>query len=131
MLIISYDLKVFHSCELKVFFLLAGFSRVFPMEKLHAFSPREIQLMLSGEQAPEWSYDDLMNYAEPKFGYTKESPGFIRLVNVLVNMNGEERKVLLYFFAVFITIAAFCILAFFLSCIISNDLAWFGSFMRY
>ena len=63
------------------------------MEKLHAFSPREIQLMLSGEQAPEWSYDDLMNYTEPKFGYTKESPGFIRLINVLVNMNGEERKV--------------------------------------
>ena len=76
-------------------FLLSaeGFSRVFPMEKLHAFSPREIQLMLSGEQAPEWSYDDLINYTEPKFGYTKESPGFIRLINVLVNMNGEERKV--------------------------------------
>ena len=73
--------------------ITAGFSRVFPMEKLHAFSPREIQLMLSGEQAPEWSYDDLMNYTEPKFGYTKESPGFIRLINVLVNMNGEERKV--------------------------------------
>ena len=49
--------------------------------------------MLSGEQAPEWSYDDLMNYTEPKFGYTKESPGFIRLINVLVHMNGEERKV--------------------------------------
>jgi len=74
-----------------------GFSRVFPMEKLHAFSPREIQLMLSGEQAPEWSYDDLINYTEPKFGYTKESPGFIRLINVLVNMNGEERKAFLQF----------------------------------
>ena len=71
----------------------AGFSRVFPMEKLHAFTPREIQLMLSGEQAPQWSRDDLLNYTEPKFGYTKESPGFQRLINVLVCMNGEERKV--------------------------------------
>ena len=63
------------------------------MEKLHAFTPREIQLMLSGEQAPQWSRDDLMNYTEPKFGYTKESPGFLRLVNVLVSMSGDERKV--------------------------------------
>eukprot|EP00794_Sanderia_malayensis_P020162 gene20162-22137_t len=75
----------------------AGFNRVFPMENLHAFSPREIQLMLSGEQAPQWTRDDLINYTEPKFGYTKESPGFQRLINVLLNMTGEERKAFLQF----------------------------------
>ena len=70
------------------------------MEKLHAFSPREIQLMLSGEQAPKWTRDDLISYTEPKFGYTKESPGFQRLINVLVSMNGDERKVSLNFFII-------------------------------
>ena len=63
------------------------------MDKLHAFSPREIQRMLCGEQAPRWTKDDLMNYTEPKFGYSRESPGFLRLVNVLLNFSGEERKV--------------------------------------
>ncbi len=70
------------------------------MEKLHAFSPREIQLMLSGEQAPKWTRDDLISYTEPKFGYTKESPGFQRLINVLVSMNGDERKVSLKVFTI-------------------------------
>lgn len=50
----------------------AGFSKVFPMEKLHAFSPEEIRAMLCGEQNPQWTRDDLLNYTEPKLGYTRE-----------------------------------------------------------
>ena len=72
---------------------LEGFHAVFPMEKLHPFTPDELQLMLSGEQVPQWTREDIMNYTEPKFGYTREAPGFQRFVNVLVNMNGDERKV--------------------------------------
>ena len=70
-----------------------GFHAVFPMEKLGPFTPDELQLMLSGEQVPQWTREDIMNYTEPKFGYTRETPGFQRFVNVLVNMNGDERKV--------------------------------------
>lgn len=49
-----------------------GFSLVFPLEKLATFSPDEMRVMLCGNQNPEWSRDDLINYTEPKLGYTKE-----------------------------------------------------------
>nr|CAI5854600.1 unnamed protein product [Callosobruchus analis] len=74
-----------------------GFSTVFPMEKLAAFSPDEMCVMLCGDQNPEWTREDLINYTEPKLGYTKDSPGFLRFVNVLVAMSAEERKAFLQF----------------------------------
>lgn len=49
-----------------------GFSMVFPMEKLAAFSPDEMRVMLCGDQNPEWTREDLINYTEPKLGYTKD-----------------------------------------------------------
>ncbi|XP_076297611.1 ubiquitin fusion-degradation 4-like isoform X1 [Lasioglossum baleicum] len=75
----------------------SGFSKVFPMEKLHAFSPEEIRAMLCGEQNPQWTREDLLTYTEPKLGYTRESPGFQRFVNVLVSLTGPERKAFLQF----------------------------------
>ncbi|KRT81883.1 hypothetical protein AMK59_5650 [Oryctes borbonicus] len=74
-----------------------GFSMVFPMEKLAAFSPDEMRVMLCGDQNPHWTRDDLLNYTEPKLGYTKDSPGFLRFVNVLLEMTPEERKAFLQF----------------------------------
>lgn len=49
-----------------------GFNRVFPMDKLQTFTPEELQLLVCGEQSPSWTHSDLLNYTEPKFGYTKE-----------------------------------------------------------
>lgn len=49
-----------------------GFSTVFPMEKLAAFNPDEIRVMLCGDQNPQWSREDLLNYTDPKLGYTKD-----------------------------------------------------------
>ena len=63
------------------------------MEKLGPFTSEELQLMLSGEQIPQWTREDIMNYTEPKFGYTRDTPGFQKFVNVLVSMSGDERKV--------------------------------------
>ncbi|KAJ8934912.1 hypothetical protein NQ318_012462 [Aromia moschata] len=56
-----------------------GFSMVFPMEKLAAFSPDEMCMMLCGDQNPEWSRDDLINYTEPKLGYTKRQPRLFKI----------------------------------------------------
>jgi len=75
----------------------AGFDHVFPLEKLFPFSPDELRLMLCGDQVPLWNRDDVMQYTEPKLGYTKESPGFIKFVNVLSEMSGDERKAFLQF----------------------------------
>ncbi|XP_046664774.1 E3 ubiquitin-protein ligase HECTD1 isoform X3 [Homalodisca vitripennis] len=77
--------------------LRSGFNHVFPLRKLHAFTPSEVRVMLCGDQNPQWTREDLLNYTEPKLGYTKDSPGFLRFVNVLVCMNGEERKAFLQF----------------------------------
>lgn len=66
------------------------------MEKLGPFTPEELQLMLSGEQVPQWTREDIMNYTDPKFGYTRDTPGFQKFVNVLVSMSGDERKVRIF-----------------------------------
>jgi hypothetical protein len=49
-----------------------GFNQVFPMEKLHTFSPDELVTKLCGDQFPNWTRDDILNYTEPKQGYSKE-----------------------------------------------------------
>lgn len=49
-----------------------GFCMVFPMEKLAAFSPDEVCVMLCGDQNPQWTREDLINYTDPKLGYTKD-----------------------------------------------------------
>ena len=52
--------------------VVAGFDQVFPMEKLFLFSPTELQMILCGDQFPQWTRDDIINYTEPKLGYTRE-----------------------------------------------------------
>ncbi|XP_038823415.1 E3 ubiquitin-protein ligase HECTD1-like isoform X4 [Salvelinus namaycush] len=74
-----------------------GFNRVFPMEKLSSFSHKEVQMILCGNQSPSWTTEDVMNYTEPKLGYTRDSPGFLRFVRVLCGMSSDERKAFLQF----------------------------------
>ncbi|VDO43994.1 Uncharacterized protein BM_BM2574 [Brugia malayi] len=68
-----------------------GFDLVFPLRNLRMFT------LLSGDQCPEWTREDIISFTEPKLGYTKESPGFLRFVDVLVGMNACERKSFLQF----------------------------------
>jgi len=77
--------------------LRSGFNRVFPMNKLVMFNPDELRTMLCGDQSPSWTRDDVINYTEPKLGYSKDSPGFMRLVDVLVGLGADERKSFLQF----------------------------------
>ena len=66
-----YD-KFNSNCSLTLPSLLDGFNRVFPIEKLSAFTPEEIKLMLCGDQSPRWTREDIIAYTEPKLGFTKE-----------------------------------------------------------
>ena len=52
--------------------ILDGFDSVFNMDSLKCFEPNELQLLLSGDQTPSWTYDEVINFTEPKLGYTKE-----------------------------------------------------------
>lgn len=61
-----------------------GFSMVFPMEKLAAFSPEEMRIMLCGDQNPQWTRDDLLNYTEPKLGYNKDRYTFSFSDNIFI-----------------------------------------------
>ncbi|XP_053365632.1 E3 ubiquitin-protein ligase HECTD1 isoform X5 [Clarias gariepinus] len=74
-----------------------GFNKVFPMEKLSSFSHKEVQMILCGNQSPSWTAEDIVNYTEPKLGYTRDSPGFLRFVRVLCGMCSDERKAFLQF----------------------------------
>nr|XP_033808050.1 E3 ubiquitin-protein ligase HECTD1 isoform X8 [Geotrypetes seraphini] len=74
-----------------------GFNKVFPMEKLSSFSHEEVQMILCGNQSPSWTPEDIMNYTEPKLGYTRDSSGFLRFVRVLCSMSSDERKAFLQF----------------------------------
>ncbi|XP_051775957.1 E3 ubiquitin-protein ligase HECTD1 isoform X9 [Erpetoichthys calabaricus] len=74
-----------------------GFNRVFPMEKLSSFSHEEVQMILCGNQSPSWTAEDIINYTEPKLGYTRDSAGFLRFVRVLCSMSSDERKAFLQF----------------------------------
>lgn len=56
----------------KFVFSKAGFNVVFPMEKLGAFSPEEVRLMLCGDQNPSWTKEDILTFTEPKLGFTRE-----------------------------------------------------------
>lgn len=49
-----------------------GFCEVFSINKLAAFNPHEARKMICGEQHPAWTREELINYTEPKLGYSKE-----------------------------------------------------------
>ena len=49
-----------------------GFAAVFPPRRLRAFSPAELRLLLCGERGPAWTRDHLLQYTEPKLGYTRD-----------------------------------------------------------
>ncbi|KAK7791453.1 hypothetical protein R5R35_010932 [Gryllus longicercus] len=68
---ITRQMEAFHS----------GFCRVFPIDKLKAFSPEEVRIMLCGDQNPHWTREDLLNYTEPKLGYTKDR--YVKPFNVI------------------------------------------------
>lgn len=55
------------------------------------------QTLLSGEQCPEWTREDLLQFIEPKLGYTRDSAGFLYFVDVVAGMSASERKAFLQF----------------------------------
>ncbi|CAF0944585.1 unnamed protein product [Adineta steineri] len=74
-----------------------GFNQVFSIEHLRCFNPHELKLLLCGNQWPSWALDDLLNYIEPSHGFTRESPGFMKFLNVMMELDGVERKSVVQF----------------------------------
>lgn len=98
------------------YFLVDGFNQVFAIENLRCFNPHELKLLLCGNQWPSWTLDDLLNYIEPSHGFSRErfvdglmitiiethdlslsSPGFSKFLNVMLELDGMERKSVVQF----------------------------------
>ncbi|CAF2541147.1 unnamed protein product [Rotaria sp. Silwood2] len=74
-----------------------GFNQVFSLDHLQCFNPHELQLVLCGNQWPSWTLDDLLTYIEPSHGFTRESAGFTKFLNVMLALDGLERKSVVQF----------------------------------
>lgn len=61
-----------HMCYTLMASCAGGFDRVFPMYRLQTFSAYELNLLVCGEQTPNWTREDILNFTEPKYGYTKD-----------------------------------------------------------
>ena len=57
-----------------------------------------MRTLLCGDQDPVFTREEILKYTEPKLGCTKESPGILKFVNVLVELTGAERKAFLQVF---------------------------------
>ncbi|CAF1384645.1 unnamed protein product [Adineta steineri] len=75
----------------------SGFNQVFSLDHLQCFNPQELQLLLCGNQWPSWTLDDLLTYIEPSHGFTRESSGFTKFLNVMLALDGFERKSVVQF----------------------------------
>lgn len=62
----------FFKLWLKLWYFSEGIEQVLPLKKLCTFFPDELQSILCGDQAPNWTRDDLLAFTEPKLGYTNE-----------------------------------------------------------
>ena len=65
------------------------------MEKLQTFEAQELQLLVCGEQSPSWTREDILNYTEPKYGYT-------RTRSVSTCSSGDVKRVLTLIYVIWV-----------------------------
>ena len=75
----------------------AGLSDVIPLSWLRMFSPREINLLISGEQREGFDVDDLQRNAVYGGGYAASSPTIALLWEVVSEFSGKDQSAFLAF----------------------------------
>jgi E3 ubiquitin-protein ligase TRIP12 len=73
-----------------------GFSKVFPINSLVIFSPKEL-VELFGNAAEDWSTNTLTSSINANHGYTKDSEAIRNLIEILVNFEESEKRAFLQF----------------------------------
>jgi len=94
---LTLDFMLRTGIERQVLAMKRGFSKILSPSFLTAYQPDELVSVLCGEQSPQWTREDIINHTEVKLGFTKQSSGFLKLVNVLCDLNAEQRKKFLQF----------------------------------
>uniref|UniRef100_A0A094ZS69 E3 ubiquitin-protein ligase n=1 Tax=Schistosoma haematobium TaxID=6185 RepID=A0A094ZS69_SCHHA len=74
-----------------------GFERVLPLHWLALFTGTELGELIAGDSVVHWTREDLLAYTVPSLGFTKQSPTYQMLINVLCNFNSSERRAFLQF----------------------------------
>uniref|UniRef100_A0A183SXM7 E3 ubiquitin-protein ligase n=1 Tax=Schistocephalus solidus TaxID=70667 RepID=A0A183SXM7_SCHSO len=74
-----------------------GFERVFRMDWLALFNPRELGQLICGDSDLNWTREDLLAYTVPCFGFTQNTFTFQLFISVLVDFNLEQRRAFLRF----------------------------------
>ncbi|VDP50580.1 unnamed protein product [Schistosoma mattheei] len=74
-----------------------GFERVLPLRWLALFTGTELGELIAGDSVVHWTREDLLAYTVPSLGFTKQSPTYQMLINVLCNFNSSERRAFLQF----------------------------------
>ncbi|VDK38813.1 unnamed protein product [Taenia asiatica] len=75
-----------------------GFNLVFPLKTLAIFTPDELNQLISGDTSPNrWTHEELLAAFEPVAGYTRQSAGYLVLLEVLSNFTELERKCFIKF----------------------------------
>ncbi|GAA52519.1 E3 ubiquitin-protein ligase HECTD1, partial [Clonorchis sinensis] len=75
----------------------AGFERVLPLRWLALFNGTELSELIGGDSSAHWTREDLLAYTVPCFGFTRQSPTYRMLINVLSNFDLPERRAFLQF----------------------------------
>lgn len=68
-----------------------------PLSSLSMFTPKELGRLISGESSPDWSAEELLMYCEPAAGYSRNSKGFLMLIETLASLDTLERRAFLRF----------------------------------
>lgn len=74
----------------------AGFSTIFPVNDLRAFSPDEL-VVLFGSADEDWSAETLAEVLKADHGYNSESGSIANLIEVMSAYDAEERREYLQF----------------------------------
>jgi E3 ubiquitin-protein ligase TRIP12 len=74
----------------------AGFSTIFPVGDLRAFSPHEL-VVLFGSADEDWSAETLAEVLKADHGYNQESGSIANLIEVMAAYDAEERREYLQF----------------------------------
>lgn len=74
----------------------AGFSTIFPVSDLRAFSPDEL-VILFGSAEEDWSAETLGEVLKADHGYNSESGSIANLIEVMAAYDAEERREYLQF----------------------------------
>nr|CDS30651.1 E3 ubiquitin protein ligase HECTD1 [Hymenolepis microstoma] len=74
-----------------------GLERVLSMRWLSVFTSSELGDLIRGSVDVSWGRQELLDYTEPVNNYSRDSPGYLLLIDVLAKMDADDRRSFLRF----------------------------------